>query len=41
MPCRVLKSPREMRRAHVQERGEVLDLDMVRDVLVYEMFDDA
>jgi hypothetical protein len=41
MPRRVLESPREMRRAHVHERGEVLDPDVLRNVLVYEVIHDA
>lgn len=41
MPRCVLESPREMRRAHVHERGEMLDLDVLRDVLAYEVLHDT
>ena len=37
----ILESSREMRRAHVHQRGELLDLNVLGNVLVDEVFNDS
>jgi hypothetical protein len=41
MARRAFESPREMGRARVHERREVLDPDVLRDVLVYKVIHGA